>query len=199
MATASYITALVRRLRSGDEVRVAEAAATLAHLSRSAENTPAIVAAGGIPALVKILSSDRSEAVHARLRSSSSEAVHIWAAAALGSLSSDSPENQAAIAATGVIPALCLHSGSDNLQVVAAGAVCSLAAGGRDYSAAIAAAGGIPALQQLHSSPSEVQQRDLVPGCRAVRYCSEACAHAHWPAHKPECRRLRRAAGASQP
>lgn len=27
--------------------------------------------------------------------------------------------------------------------------------------------------------------------CRAVRYCGEACSHAHWRVHKAECRRLR--------
>ncbi|EFN51033.1 hypothetical protein CHLNCDRAFT_59345 [Chlorella variabilis] len=36
-------------------------------------------------------------------------------------------------------------------------------------------------------------------GCRAVRYCSEACSHAHWKAHKTECRRLHTAAAAAQP
>ncbi|EFN51606.1 hypothetical protein CHLNCDRAFT_54991 [Chlorella variabilis] len=35
-------------------------------------------------------------------------------------------------------------------------------------------------------------------GCRAVRYCSEACSHAHWKAHKIECRRLHTAAAAAQ-
>ena len=27
-------------------------------------------------------------------------------------------------------------------------------------------------------------------GCSAVRYCGEACSHAHWRAHKAECRRV---------
>ncbi|EFN51540.1 hypothetical protein CHLNCDRAFT_139983 [Chlorella variabilis] len=36
-------------------------------------------------------------------------------------------------------------------------------------------------------------------GRRAVRYCSEACSHAHGKAHKAECRRLRTAAGVAQP
>ncbi|EFN51023.1 hypothetical protein CHLNCDRAFT_59342 [Chlorella variabilis] len=35
--------------------------------------------------------------------------------------------------------------------------------------------------------------------CRAVRYCSEACSHAHWKAHKAECRRLHTASAAAQP
>ncbi|KAL4458433.1 hypothetical protein ABPG75_013298 [Micractinium tetrahymenae] len=34
-------------------------------------------------------------------------------------------------------------------------------------------------------------------GCRAVRYCSEACRDSHWKAHRPECRRLRAAAAAA--
>lgn len=25
-------------------------------------------------------------------------------------------------------------------------------------------------------------------GCRTVRYCTEACQHAHWPQHKPMCK-----------
>ena len=38
-------------------------------------------------------------------------------------------------------------------------------------------------------------------GCRAVRYCSEACSRAHWREHKSECRRLQaeRAAAAGAP
>ena len=37
-------------------------------------------------------------------------------------------------------------------------------------------------------------------GCGTVRYCSQACCKAHWPAHKAECRRLQveRAAVAAQ-
>ena len=37
-------------------------------------------------------------------------------------------------------------------------------------------------------------------GCAAVRYCSEACSHAHWRAHRAECRRQQseRAAAAQQ-
>lgn len=35
--------------------------------------------------------------------------------------------------------------------------------------------------------------------CGTVRYCSEACRDAHWPAHRPECKRRRPAAAAAGP
>jgi len=31
----------------------------------------------------------------------------------------------------------------------------------------------------------------LCAGCRAFKYCSDACQRADWPAHRSECRRIR--------
>ena len=42
------------------------------------------------------------------------------------------------------------------------------------------------------SGPSEAALRvKLCTGCRTVRYCSEACSHGDWRAHKLACRLLR--------
>ncbi|EFN51368.1 hypothetical protein CHLNCDRAFT_141142 [Chlorella variabilis] len=138
MASSTYISALVRCLRSGD-------------------NRAAIVAAGGIPALVQRISS-----------SDAGDDLLEAAARLLNNLSVGSPANAAAIAAAGGIPAVvqCLCSSrserhlrssscSEHVQLQAARVLVILV---RDpeIREAVAAAGGIPLLVQcLSSSTSE--------------------------------------------
>jgi len=145
------------------------------------------------------------------------------ASAGIGELAAASQQNKAALAAAGAIPALVRQLGKDSRKAAQQNVVIALvhlADGNADNQAAIEAAGGVPALLQLLAS-----QDDELPGrakavlqmlrvcaaegcgktvhlrrcggCGAVRYCSEACRNAHWPAHKQGCRRLQAMAAAA--
>ncbi|EFN53998.1 expressed protein [Chlorella variabilis] len=174
MATTTTIRTLVKRLCSGGGRKATAAARTLADLSYGIDNRTAIIAAGGIPALVRCLGSKDS-----------SEALQQEAAAVLCNLSSGSPDNKAAIAAAGAIPALVQHlrssseqmqeplrsSGSEEVQARAADLLGMLASDSADNQAAIAAAGAIPALvRHLRSSSNAPQQSQSCVGDAGCMY-----------------------------
>ncbi|EFN51362.1 hypothetical protein CHLNCDRAFT_141129 [Chlorella variabilis] len=161
MASATYIAALLTRLRSGDGRQAVQAARTLVDLCvDSDDNRAAIVAAGGIPALAKLIRS-----------SDASEDFLQAAARLLHNLSAHSPAN--AIAAVGGIPAvvqLLRSTDSEELQIAAAQALGCLSVDNPGNKAAIGAAGAIPLLVQLlRSTASEEVQ---VNAAKALGYLS---------------------------
>lgn len=98
----------------------------------------AIVAAGGLTALVRVL----------RHRSCS---VRNAAASGLGSLAADSEPNKADIVAAGAVPALLQLLRHNSVRWAAVQTLRSLAAGGAPIKAALMAAGAVPAVVPLLS------------------------------------------------
>ncbi|EFN54052.1 hypothetical protein CHLNCDRAFT_136131 [Chlorella variabilis] len=217
IAAAGGIPALVQRLRSSSSDAVLEqVAAALGSLGEDMPaNKDAIAAAGCIPDLVQ------------HLRSSASEMVQYKVAALLHSLANGSPSSSAAIAAAGGILVLQqLHSSSPNtdVQSVAAAALQNLSNCGQlvtEAASHIAAADAAPApgataVVAADATATAAPKASAAGArvcaaegcgnthslrkcsrCRSVRYCSETCSHAHWRAHKAECKHLSAAAAQS--
>ena len=138
----------------------------------------AIMAAGGIHALVELVSNG-------------SEALQAAAAGNLYLLTHSSPERCQAIAAAGGIPALegMLRQHLDE-QGRNVAALCLRKLSSVDGLAApprVCGADGCTATRGLRCCAA----------CRSVRFCSTACQHASWKEHKPLCLRRRAAADAA--
>ena len=154
MAPAARIPALVRQLRSSSRVAQLQAAKALSAASKNGGEAAAeaLVAAGGIPPLLRLLSCG-------------SEAVQQEALWALYHLAAAHVSGRSAIIAAGGVPALVQllepESGTppNTLRVVPL-VLAKLALGtGPDPRPAFLAAGGVPALIELLShSNADVQK-----------------------------------------
>lgn len=159
-SAADHIPALVQRLP----------ALALMNLTRAADadslqRCQAVAAAGGIPALGRLLCS------------SSDEAVQRAAAGTLSNLMVDSLEMQQAIMAAGAIPALLQLTRSSSSECALTetdGALLNLNFQSPSISQQIAAADGVPALARCLSSDSEAVQLRAV--CALVNLCKNAHA-----------------------
>lgn len=156
----SDVRALVRRLGRGSKTQRAEAVRDLVQLAvRSPGRNAAIAAAGGIPALVRML--DNTEGL--------AQTVEVAAAAALAALAEGSSERSTAITVAGGIPALVrlLGRGNTGVRFCVTKALLCLARGIPERCAAISAANW-----HSGSGASARQQRRHSAGLRSkARAC----------------------------
>ncbi|KAI7839568.1 hypothetical protein COHA_006694 [Chlorella ohadii] len=154
MASAASILSLVRQLRSSSRVAQLQAAKTLPRLTENGGDAAAeaVVAAGGVPALLSLLSTGSGTA-------------QLAAASTLYNLVDASCTARAAICAADGVAALLqlLSSSSPVLPKALQLAACALAGliqepGGPDPVPAILAADGIPVVTALLSHSSETAQ-----------------------------------------
>ena len=127
-----------------------DAAVGLANLANeNDQNRVAIAAAGGIPALVALVTS-------------SSKASKIQAASALGSLAFGNSQNKMAVAAAGGIPPLVamVTNGSDSTKERAVAALVTLATDNAQNQVTIAAEGAIPPIVALVTNGSSSVKRE---------------------------------------
>lgn len=203
LVSAGAVPALLPLLGSGSESEQLNAARALSGLAgRQTAVVPRIVASGAVPAIVGLL-----RAGSRRLQ---------YEATLLTLIVSESRCAADALAAAQAAPALqrlLFSCSEENTRQLAAVALDQLAV------PRIPPPGSEPSVQELAAAAAARAQPPRVcaaegcqrtaglrkcGGCRAVRYCGEACCSAHWPDHRPACHRLRAvaaaaAAGAAEP
>lgn len=148
MASPADIPVLVQRLRSSSRVAQLQAVKQLGELASGTDSCQAVVAAGGVPPLVGLLSA-------------SSTAVCKGAVGLLLGLMDQDPHAWEAAAAAEAMSALVatLQCGSSISQAAAAMVLSMMARQHSDSKAAIAAAGAIgPLVQLLHSGQGLAQR-----------------------------------------
>ncbi|KAL4433726.1 hypothetical protein ABPG75_000167 [Micractinium tetrahymenae] len=160
--SASYAAALLRRLRNSSvEAAQSKAAEALGQLaSKGALQRDAVVAAGGIPALVRCLDS-------------SSRALQYAAAVALSDLVRDSHSNSLQLVQAGAVPAMLrlLSSGDAKVQM-ALGVLANTAGRTPEFAAGFVDQGGIEVLLHAINSASDEHVQ-----CTAFAGVAKLCLH----------------------
>ena len=189
---------LVALLSSGDDEAQHNAAVALRNLCcEGSDSCVAVAAAGAVPDLLACLRSGN-------------EAVVDHATTALNTIAASHGSQKKAIVAAGAISAaddaLAQCQDDEAQQALSELKTCLLLPAGvaAPASAAASPVPSRPPAPRICAAPGCGATRGLrrCGGCRAVRYCSEACCRAHWKSHKAECRRVqaqRAAAGAREP
>ncbi|KAI7836462.1 hypothetical protein COHA_009679 [Chlorella ohadii] len=208
---ASGAAAALVALAPSDPFVCTRALTTLGQLTAAAgacrgEAAAAIVAAGGLPSLVRCLRGDGG----LRWPNASDIAFTVpqLAAGLLGDMAEVSPQLAANIEAAGAVTSLewmlrnSTHRGERGWTATALANIRRSAAIAAADSGAAPEAADAPsaaAPRRMCAAPGCGNTRGLrsCGGCHVARYCSAACCKAHWREHKPECRRLQAEAAAA--
>ena len=169
IAEAGGVPALIGLLRCVNTTCKEGAVRALSALALNARNKAQIIAEGGIPPLVEMLSSSSTPAA------GMAAGHHEAAAGALRMIALNSSEAQIAIAAAGGIPPLIqlTRSGTPAAQEIAAWTLWNLAGSG-DNALIIVTRGGIPPLVELLKNGFSEAKATAAGalGCLAAKTCS---------------------------
>lgn len=164
---------LLMRCRGGDRWRVLLAVSLLFLLARRcAERCQAIAAAGGAAACVELLARPPTPN------------LKCWAADVLLCLALNG-ESAAVVA---VDPSGRVDAALQELHMHLSAEPEQLQDALRNLAAARAAPPRVCAAPGCGATAGRLSR---CAGCGTVRYCSQTCQAAHWPAHRPECKRVR--------